>query len=182
MDLQLIVSVIRRLWMLKKNAVLVIIMGFIYVSFETIFRAITGGIGDIAPEIGDINKYWVLMGYASAWMLPIGGLAGLVLGSFNEFSFLKHLRNWKKAILGGLAITAIELIFGLIFIVGLELPLWDYTHFADNFLGVIALRFTILWIGFSPFVFWLDDVLRHLIFDEPKPEGMWNYYNPLRKD
>ena len=50
-----------------------------------------------------------------------------------------------KAILCALAVTSVELIFGIIFNIILGKDVWDYSRIPFNFLGQICLLYTVLW-------------------------------------
>lgn len=52
-----------------------------------------------------------------------------------------------KCLLGALIITAVELIFGMIFNIGYHMSVWDYSNMPMNLLGQICLPFSVLWFG-----------------------------------
>ena len=54
-----------------------------------------------------------------------------------------------KALLCGLVITAVELVFGLIFNVLLGLNVWNYSGEPLNLFGQICLPFTFIWVLIS---------------------------------
>lgn len=59
-----------------------------------------------------------------------------------------------KALLCAVAVTAVELVFGIVFNLVLKLHVWDYSSVPFNFLGQICPRYTLLWcilaFGFVP--------------------------------
>ena len=87
------------------------------------------------------NSHWSMM------------LAGGIC--FTAFSFiserLKSVPLLYKCILGSLTITLTELIFGLVFNVGLGLAVWDYSNIPLNLFGQICLLFSVLWGFLSAF-------------------------------
>ena len=50
-----------------------------------------------------------------------------------------------KAALSALGVTAVELVFGLVFNMALKMNVWDYSGVPFNFLGQICPVFTLLW-------------------------------------
>lgn len=58
-----------------------------------------------------------------------------------------------KCFLGDLIITAVELIFGLIFNLKYHMQVWDYSNMPLNLLGQICLPFSILWFALSFLLF-----------------------------
>ncbi len=58
-----------------------------------------------------------------------------------------------KCFLGALIITAVELIFGLIFNLKYHMQVWDYSNMPLNLLGQICLPFSILWFALSFLLF-----------------------------
>lgn len=61
----------------------------------------------------------------------------------------------------GVGMTLLELVAGLIFVLGFKVRLWDYTNDRGNFKGIICPKFSIIWIvvsflfyyGLSPFIY-----------------------------
>ncbi len=76
-------------------------------------------------------------------MLIAGGLSFLGLGKVSKKT--KNAGLLKIAILGSAVITAIELIFGIIFNVILKKNVWDYSKLPFNLGGQICARYSILW-------------------------------------
>ena len=54
-----------------------------------------------------------------------------------------------KAAVCALGVTAVELIFGVVFNLWLGLGVWDYSSMPMNILGQICLPFTLLWGGIA---------------------------------
>lgn len=106
---------------------------------------ILGGIG-----YGIIELLW--RGRTHWSMLLAGGLCfmifSLVADKFRNRSLL------LKAVLCAVAVTAVELVFGIIFNIMFKMHVWDYSGVPLNFLGQICPRYTLLWgllaLGFVP--------------------------------
>lgn len=69
-----------------------------------------------------------------------------------------------KAAVGALGVTAVELIFGLIFNVLLKMNVWDYSDKPFNFLGQICPAFSLAWLALAlavmPAVAWVDGKMK----------------------
>lgn len=80
----------------------------------------------------------------SHWSMMIAG--GLSFVAFAVIS--KKLRGFPflyKCILGSLTVTALELVFGVIFNIILGQKVWDYSNIPLNLFGQICLLFSVLW-------------------------------------
>ena len=76
-------------------------------------------------------------------MLMAGGICFVFFGKIGDKT--KHLNPFKKAIVGSCFITAIELIFGIIFNIILKKNVWDYSKIPFNFKGQICLLYSAFW-------------------------------------
>ena len=98
---------------------------------------IIGGIG-----YGIIEVLW--RGYTHWSMLLAGGIC------FSLFSLIaerfKQLPLIVKGVLAALAVTAVELVFGVVFNIILKMHVWDYSGMAYNFKGQICLVFSFFWV------------------------------------
>lgn len=117
--------------------------GMLYVCIELLFR-----------------------GRSDVIMLFAGAISFVIIGGLNNFI------SWNMPLIlqsgiGGIIITAIELIFGLIF--NQDFSIWNYENLPLNFQGQICLPFTLLWCLLAIIAIILDDYLRYYIFDEEKP-------------
>jgi uncharacterized membrane protein len=133
--------------MIRKNIIIFVVFGTIYINIEVLFRALQY-YEDFGPA---------LIGYSSLWMFLVGGLSALLVGLINE--------NFKmplplECLLGGLIITLIELISGLVLNKWLGFYLWDYTDMPLNIEGQVSLLFSAFWIMLVPCIHFLDDLLR----------------------
>ena len=110
---------------------------------------IIGAIGYAAIEV-------IWRGYTHWSMMIAGGIC------FSLFSLVaEKMRGGMlaKAIVCALSVTAVELIFGIIFNLWLKMNVWDYSHIPLNFLGQICPIFTLLWGGIAFIFLPLVDVL-----------------------
>ena len=108
-------------------------------------------------------------GYSHELMFVVGGVCFLLL------SYINNYLPWKMAfvlqsVIGGLAITAVELVSGIILNIYLGLNIWDYTNMPMNVLGQICVPFSIAWVFIAAFGIWLDDFLRWKLFGEDEPK------------
>ena len=73
-----------------------------------------------------------------------GGLCLIILYKL----YKKHasLSLFRKCLIGSLIITAIELIFGIIFNRLLKLSVWDYSDMPFNLLGQVCPLFSFYWL------------------------------------
>ena len=76
-----------------------------------------------------------------------GGLCFTYLSVLS--TYFRNVSVFKLALIGSVFITFIELIFGFIFNVYLELALWDYSSEYLNFFGQICIRFSAYWFIIS---------------------------------
>ena len=80
----------------------------------------------------------------SHWSMMIAGAICFIVFSLIA-ERLKGVPLLYKCILGSLTVTAIELVFGLVFNVTLGFEVWDYSHIPLNLFGQICLLFSVLW-------------------------------------
>ena len=129
--------------------------------FKYLFLFLFGGAAYISIEI-------LYRGYSHWLMFIIGGLAFLMVGMLNE------VFKWEtpieiQSIIGGVIITGIEFITGLIANIQFNMGIWDYSNLPLNVMGQICLPFTFIWILLSAVIIVIDDWLRYKLFDEEKP-------------
>jgi uncharacterized membrane protein len=70
-------------------------------------------------------------------------------------------------IVGGLIITAIEFVFGVMLNLVFGLNVWDYSYEPYNLLGQICLSFSVMWIFLSVPAIWLSRFIRS-VFELPE--------------
>ena len=72
---------------------------------------------------------------------------------FMAFSFIDEVFSEKsliyKVILSAVSVTVVELVFGVLFNVILDMHVWDYSSVPLNFLGQICPRFSLMWCGLA---------------------------------
>lgn len=96
-------------------------------------------------------------GYTHPSMFLLGGIcfAGLYEGQKKYRSLPFYLR----CICGGIYITCLELVFGIVVNVALGMNVWDYSSMPFNFMGQICLRFFCLWVALClPALFLCDNI------------------------
>lgn len=97
---------------------------------------------------GLIEVLW--RGHTHWSMLCAGGVC------FNIFSYIsekmKKAGKLAKAFAGSIAVTSVELVFGLIFNVFLKKNVWDYSKMPLNLGGQICLLYSFFWLILS-FIF-----------------------------
>lgn len=123
--------------------------------------ALIGGITYMLIELA-----W--RGYSHISMFILGSICFLLLGGINEFLPWELGFVWQMLIGAGI-VTILELIFGIVVNVWLELEVWDYSNLPFNFMGQICLPFSFVWTLLSGVAIVVDDYLRYLLFGEEKP-------------
>ncbi len=96
---------------------------------------------------GLIEILW--RGHTHWSMLTAGGLSFCGLSSIAEK--FKNASHFIKAVLGGTLITAIELIFGIVFNLILRKNVWDYSKIPFNLGGQICALYSFFWVVLSFF-------------------------------
>ena len=110
---------------------------------------LAGGITYILIEIA-------YRGYSHPLMFVLGGISLILVGLLNERK--KPPSIVLQMIEGGLIITILELITGLLF--NMDYEIWDYRNIPLNYKGQICLPFTMVWCLLSFLAIKLDDFLR----------------------
>lgn len=100
----------------------------------------------------------IARGYSHYSMFICGGLCFATVGSFYEWLLSKRKNkgiteyiglNILGLVSGGLIITLLEFITGIIVNVILGIGVWDYSGMKYNFMGQICLEYSFLWIILS---------------------------------
>lgn len=117
---------------------------------------IIGGAAYAAIEI-------TFRGYTHWSMVIAGGICFVFLYMIALHTTIKL---WQKAILGGLVITAVEFIFGIVFNKWLDCNIWDYSHHRFNLYGQICLSFSVIWAALSIPAIGLCTVIDKYIFEK----------------
>ena len=92
----------------------------------------------------------VYRGHTHPSMVVAGGIC------FTVIVLLDNMRRDRVnilllALLGGIVITCVELVFGLIFNVWFKMGVWDYSSAPLNLYGQVCLPFSLLWVAVSLF-------------------------------
>ena len=64
-----------------------------------------------------------------------------------------------RCLAGGIIITSVELVFGIIFNLWLGMDVWDYSHLPFNILGQVCPYFTLAWAALSIPALWLGNLI-----------------------
>ncbi len=106
-------------------------------------------------------------GYTHWTMGIVGGICFVLIGMINEY--LPNSPFWLQALFGGVIVTIVELISGILINLVFQLNVWDYSEQAFQILGQVCLPFTLIWCVLSGFAIIVDDYLRYWLFGEDKP-------------
>lgn len=112
-------------------------------------------------------------GHSHISMFILGGMCFVSIGLINEL-FPWELGIVWQALIGGVLVTTLEFITGLIVNVWLGLNVWDYSNLPLNLMGQICLPFFFAWVGLSVVAIILDDYFRYWFFGEEKPHYTWS--------
>lgn len=96
-----------------------------------------------------VHKKWVNPGFLAGPCLPLygTGVVFLYIICSLDYSFIAN-EVWRAVFVIALitvAMTLVEYVTGLIFIVGLKVKLWDYSKRPGNIQGIICPLFTFFW-------------------------------------
>lgn len=96
------------------------------------------------------ERIWVNPGFLTGPYLPLYGFgltALYLLAGLEKYIPAENIfvRQGLLFLVMAVAMTVIELIAGEIFIIHMNLKLWDYTHMKFNYKGIICLRFSFFW-------------------------------------
>ncbi len=116
------------------------------------------GIG--AFGYGLIELLW--RGYTHPTMSLAGGISICAISIIQRK--LKPLKFVYRCIASGLFITAVELVFGVIFNLLLNMQIWDYSTLYLNFLGQISFLFFIIWCILSAPILILTELVRDFVY------------------
>ena len=122
-----------------EHALIGLLGGLIYVGLELLWRG---------------HSHWT--------MFLLGGVCFVTIGILDEV--WPHMPLPVQMAIGALAVTAAELITGLIVNVWLGWDVWDYSGLPGNLLGQISLPYTAVWFLLSGVAAMAEDAL-HDLFD-----------------
>jgi len=148
--------------------IIFLLFGSYYITFEVFFNAL-------------YNKNKSLKGYSSIYMFLIGGMMGIVFDLYYKIPLFHHLYwLWLFCIIGGVSITIIELLSGLLLNKVLKLNIWSYKDFKFNFMGQIELYHSLGWLALSIIIFFIISGFRFFINDINFIDFIVQYFNSLR--
>lgn len=84
-------------------------------------------------------------GYSHWSMAVAGGICLLLM--MKIFSKMKSAPLYFKALVGGITITGVEFLFGVVFNLILGMGVWDYSAVKGNILGQICPIYSVIWCG-----------------------------------
>ena len=87
------------------------------------------------------------------WTMLITG--GICFVFVYMIALNRKIRKWQKWILGGLVITVVEFIVGVIVNIGLDWKVWSYADMPYNLLGQVCPAFSFAWCLLCIPVMWL---------------------------
>ena len=122
--------------------------------------------------IGGLLYYLIELlyrGYSNPFMILVGGLCFILIGSVNEY-FTWQTPLWRQCLISAIMITVVEFISGMIFNVWLGMNIWTYKNLPFNICGQICLYYSVLWMLIAIPAILLDDQLRYKLFNEEKPK------------
>lgn len=96
---------------------------------------------------GLIEILW--RGHTHPSMLTAGGICFVFFAKIGEK--FKNSSLLKRAVIGSAFVTALELVFGIIFNIILKKNVWDYSKLPFNFKGQICLLYSLFWVVLSLF-------------------------------
>lgn len=131
----------KKIQFLKKETIIFVIFGFLYICLELLYRGRT-----------HISMFFV------------GGLCGILIGLINDNT--PDISLFYQCILGTIIVTLIEFISGCYLNIYLGLGVWDYSYVPFNLLGQVCLPFSIIWMFLSIPVIYLDDYLKNKLLKE----------------
>ncbi|MBE6021376.1 MAG: hypothetical protein IJC41_02975 [Firmicutes bacterium] len=108
-------------------------------------------------------------GYTHQSMFFVGGLCFVLIGLINEI-LDENTPIVIQMLLSSIIITTVEFVSGCFLNLVLNLNVWDYSDLWGNVLGQISLPFMVAWFFLSAAGILLDDILRHMIFQEKLPK------------
>ncbi len=92
----------------------------------------------------------VYRGHTHPSMVVAGGICFTVIVLLDNM-LRDRVNILLLALLGGIVITCVELVFGLIFNVWFKMGVWDYSSAPLNLYGQVCLPFSLLWVAVSLF-------------------------------
>jgi len=159
----------------RKHLIIFLVMGLIGTNIEILVRwlgndLVVAGVGELRFASG--------AGWTSMWMLFVYGGAGVVLGGINT-TRLGRQPMFVQALLGMALMVSVELTTGLLLNRQLQLDCWNYDGEPLNLAGQICAFKAVQFFFLAPLVYWTDDMIRFVAYDERRPGTLWSYYRSL---
>jgi Protein of unknown function (DUF1113). len=133
---------------------------------KTVFKYLT------VLFIGGMTYYTIehlWRGYSHWTMWFAGGLGIIAIGALNDNQFEWNMSLTSQMFLSGIAVTGIELCFGILFNMILKWHIWDYSMIPYNFLGQICMSYFGFWQILSPVAIFMYDYIDYWFFGGDKP-------------
>ncbi len=109
-------------------------------------------------------------GHTHITMFFAGGLCLFLISGVDRLG----IKLWKKLVAGGLVITAVELVFGVVFNLIFHMGVWDYSAYPWNVAGQICPIYTLAWTALTLPAIWISRIFGAIILqdDELKEEAV----------
>lgn len=123
--------------------------------------------------IGGISYYCIEIlwsGSSHPAMIIVGGICFVTIGFIDKYYFASNRSILTRLSISCLVITVLELIFGIILNLVLELDIWDYSSFRFNVMGQICLRYSMYWFFLSLPAITFYNYIGYWLFGESKPD------------
>jgi uncharacterized membrane protein len=108
-------------------------------------------------------------------MMIVAGLTVYLIGLLDENKRIQ-LKIYQQSLIGMIIATTFEFLSGIILNKILELNIWSYQNQWGNIWGQICPLFSFFWFLISVIGIWLDNYLRHKLFNEEKCDSLFKYY------
>lgn len=122
------------------------------------------------------ERKWINPGFLTGPYVPLYGVGLSVVFAMSyipiiAFRWDKEAFSFNKILLitiaMGIAMTLVEYIAGVIFVIGLKIKLWDYSNEWGNIKGIICPKFTLYWTVLSGVYY---------VFIQPKVVELVSWY------
>lgn len=133
-------------------------MKICFFKYLTIF--LTGGMVYYFMEIFTRN-------YSHYSMIICGGFCTVLCGAINQIK--RDIGIIWQMIISSIIITLLEFITGYIVNIKLKIGVWDYSYLPLNIMGQVCLIYSMLWMVLSVVIIFVDDGIRHFLYNEELP-------------
>lgn len=109
------------------------------------------------------------MGWSYIASGMMGAAAFMILDMFNN-KVSWDIELQYQMIVGGVVVTLIEFLVGIISVFVFHVHMWDYSNLKYNLYGIICPQFFIFWVLLSAVAILLADIINYYVFAEgPRP-------------